>query len=200
MKKIAAFFATCFNKKQSIPEKTTQEVLVNSFSQHHVLQHRMKEEKLTHGETVKADLSPVRLEYHEAADKMHMYFCPLQAIGVIEKVSPGDGGSLPAEAILKDIKIDKNLKPGLYNLKNVTLFSNGTLQVIANEDTKFEPFEQSQSFPDAPSFMSLADLERTAQLRFHTRRYVQNEVSRQEYEALSHPIITTQKLIWGYKQ
>lgn len=146
MKKLVAFFATLFNQKQSIPEKTTQEVFVNSYSQPHVLQQRMKEGKLTHGQTVKADLSPVRLVHSEDMGKTYMYFCPMQLVNVKEIVSNGDGGRLPGEAILKGIEIDKSLiKPGLYNLKNVTLFSNGTLQVIANEDTKFEPFETIKS-------------------------------------------------------
>ena len=123
-------------------EQTTQEVLVNPYSQPHVLQQRMREEKLTHGEIVRADLSPVRLEHHPESGKTYMYFCPMHLIDVVEKVSPGDGGSLPAEATLKGIVIDKVLTPGLYTLKNVTLFSNGTLQVIANEDTKFEPFDE----------------------------------------------------------
>ncbi len=182
MKKLVSFFADLFNQKQStLPEKTTQEVLVNSLSQHHVLQHRMKEEKLTHGETVKANLSPIRLGYHDAADKMYMYFCPLQAIGIIEKVSPGDGGSLPAEAILKDIKIDKNLKPGLYTLKNVTLFSNGTLQVIANEDTKFEPFEISQSLPGITS----SDVEMHMRARQQIHEYIMTQVRLQRVATLA---------------
>lgn len=158
MKKLVALFKSLFNQKQNKMEQTTQEVLVNPYSQPHVLQQRMREEKLTHGETVRADLSPVRLEHYPESGKTYMYFCPMQLIDVVEKVSPGDGESLPAEATLKGIVIDKSLKPGLYTLKNVTIFSNGTLQVIANEDTKFEPFE-SKSIPamsrrEAPRYTS----------------------------------------------
>lgn len=146
MKKLISLFKSFFNQKQNEMEQTTKEVLVNSYSQPHVLQQRMKDEKLTHGQTVKADLSPVRIvEHSEYEGKPYMYFCPLEKIDILENVSPGDGGILPVETILKGINIDKNLKPGLYTLKNVNLFSNGTLQVIANEDTKLEPYEPSQN-------------------------------------------------------
>src|ERR1044072_766922 len=121
-------------------EEMKTPVVITSYSQPHVLQQRMKEEKLTHGETVTANLSPVRLESNFG--KMVIYFCPMQSIEVLEKVSPGDGGALPSEAILDGILIPGNLKPGLYDLKNVQLFSNGTLQVIATADTKFEEYAQ----------------------------------------------------------
>jgi hypothetical protein len=117
------------------PEPTTP-VVLTSYSQPHVLQQRMKEEKLTHGETVTANLSPVRLESNFG--KMVMYFCPMQGIEVTNRVSAGDGGSLPCEAIIDGLTVPGDLKPGLYDLKNITLFSNGTLQVIATADTKFE--------------------------------------------------------------
>lgn len=116
-------------------EKQTQ-VVITSYSQPHVLQQRMKEEKLTHGETVTADLSPVRLESNFG--KMVMYFCPMNTVNVIGKISAGDGGVLPGEAIIQDITVPGNFKSGLYNLKNVRLSSNGTLQVFATEKTEFE--------------------------------------------------------------
>lgn len=117
------------------PETTTP-VVLTSYSQPHVLQQRMKEERLTHGETVTANLSPVRLESNFG--KMVMYFCPMQSINVLSRETAGDGGALPAEAIVEGLAVPGDLKPGLYELKNVTLFSNGTLQVIATADTKFE--------------------------------------------------------------
>jgi hypothetical protein len=132
-KEQTSLFSNLFGKK---PEPTTP-VVLTSYSQPHVLQQRMKEEKLTHGETVTANLSPVRLEANFG--KMVMYFCPVQAIEITERISAGDGGALPAEAILENIVVPGNLKPGLYDLKNVTLFSNGTMQVIATADTEFVP-------------------------------------------------------------
>lgn len=136
-KEHTSLFSNLFGmKKPTEPEKSTP-VVISHYSQPHVLQQRMKEEKLTHGETVTANLSPVRLESNFG--KMVMYFCPLHAIEVMERVTPGDGGSLPAEATIIDFNIPAGTKPGLYTLKNATLFSNGTMQVIATKDTVFEP-------------------------------------------------------------
>jgi hypothetical protein len=134
----------------SMQEKTNATpVIITSYSQPHVLQQRMKEERLAHGDRVKADLGPVRLESHFG--KMIMYFCPMQVINVKERVDKGDGAKLPAEAILDGFEtiLPSNIKPGLYTLKNATLFSNGTLQVIADKNTRFEELsEHVQSHED----------------------------------------------------
>lgn len=116
-------------------EKRT-DVVLTSYSQSHVLQQRMKEERLTHGQTVTANIGPVRLESNFG--KMIMYFCPVQSIEVTERIAAGDGGSLPAEASLKGINVPDTTVPGLYILKNVNLYSNGTMQVMATEKTVFE--------------------------------------------------------------
>jgi hypothetical protein len=118
------------------PESKTTPVVLTSYSQPHVLQQRMKEEKLTHGETVTANLSPVRLESNFG--KMVMYFCPMQSVDILKREIAGDGGAIPPVAIIDGLTVPGDLKPGLYDLKNVKLFSNGTMQVIATADTKFE--------------------------------------------------------------
>jgi len=143
MKKLVTRLKSIFNLKQNKMEQQTPTtpVVITSYSQPHVLQQRMKEEKLTHGQTVTGDLSPVRLESNFG--KMVMYFCPMDKIQNIKNISAGDGGALPAEASLHGVDglpftAPANLKPGLYSLKNVQLFSNGTLQVHATEKTVFE--------------------------------------------------------------
>ena len=115
-------------------EKETP-IVLTSYSQPHVLQQRMKEEKLTHGERVTANISPVRLESNFG--KMVMYFCPMIECKVTERIEAGDGGALPPEAIIEGLAVPANFKPGLYELQGVQLFSNGTLQVLATENTKF---------------------------------------------------------------
>lgn len=140
-----------FFKKQKQEEMTTNHALdairsginqatipavLTSYSQPHVLQQRMKEANLTHGDRVKADISPVRLESNFG--KMVMYFCPAQTISVHKKLEAGDGGSIPCEAIIEGFQLPANIKSGLYDLKNVELFSNGTMQVIAGPNTVFE--------------------------------------------------------------
>jgi hypothetical protein len=110
-------------------------VVLNAYSQPHVLQQRMREQKLTHGETVTANISPVRLEANFG--KMTMYFCPVESLEILQRVEAGDGGALPAEAKLEGIEVPSNFKPGLYDLKNVTLYSNGSMQVIVTDKTEF---------------------------------------------------------------
>lgn len=111
-------------------------VVITSYSQPHVLQQRMKEEKLTHGERVTANISPVRLE--SSFGKMVLYFCLVNSIEVTNRIEAGDGGSIPAEAIIDGLNVPVFSKPGLYTLKNVELYSNGTMQVNATADTCFE--------------------------------------------------------------
>jgi hypothetical protein len=118
-----------------------KDVFLTQYSQPHVLRQRMRDQEITHGQTVTADLNPVRLEFTNAGTPV-MYFCPLSQLSNIAHVTSGDGGKLPHEATLKGITVPAGIKPGLYDLKNVTLFSNGTLQVIANKDTVFEPYEE----------------------------------------------------------
>ena len=130
--------------KSAEPQKSTP-VVITSYSQPHVLQQRMNEQHLTHGQTVKANLSPVRLESNFG--KMVMYFCPLQDISITEQITAGDGGCLPEEAILDNVVVPGDMRPGLYDLKNATLFSNGTLQVIATKDTSFELYDNRRHIP-----------------------------------------------------
>jgi hypothetical protein len=98
----------------------------------------MKEQQLTHGETVKANLSPVRLEY--ALGSAYLYFCPMKNIEVLQKISAGDGGEIPSEVDVKGLKVPTEQRSGLYTLKNVKLSSNGTMQVIATENTTWEEY------------------------------------------------------------
>jgi hypothetical protein len=121
---------------RSMESERVTPVIVSSYSQPHVLHQRMREEKLTHGETVTANISPVRLE--GSYNSMVIYFCPMQNIEIIQKVNTGDGGSLPFGVTVEGLTIPRHFKPGLYSLKHVTLSSNGTLQVIATEKTVWE--------------------------------------------------------------
>jgi len=136
-KQRAQFFANLFGAKGNPSESVkTTPVVITSYSQPHVLQQRMKEEKLTHGETVTVNISPVRLE--NAYGKMVMYFCPMQSIEILSHTNPGDGGNIPIQATIDGLTVPGNQKPGLYTLKNVKLSSNGTIQVIATAKTEWE--------------------------------------------------------------
>lgn len=137
MNMYTTFFRNLFGAKdQPSGAREPRQVIVTSSSQPEVLQKRMREEKLSHGETVTANLSPVRLEKRQG--KMVLYFCPMKSIEVLETVTAGDGGSLPDQAKVEGLTIPENLKEGFYKLKNVTLTSNGTMQVKATDKTKWE--------------------------------------------------------------
>jgi len=139
MKTLTSLFGTFFGggkiDKPSGQVKSTP-VTISYYSQQDVLQQKMREEKLTHGQTVTANLSPVRLEF--SFGKVTMYFCPMKRIQVLETLSDGDGGRIPPEAIVEELDIPKNYKSGLYNLKNVLLTSNGTMQIKATNNTTWE--------------------------------------------------------------
>ena len=111
-------------------------VTTSAFSQPHVLRRKMEEERLTHAETVTANISPVRLESYPG--KMVLYFCPMKTIEIIEKVAAGDGGNLPSQVTVEGLVVPGNCQSGLYSLKNVILTSNGTMQVLATAKTEWE--------------------------------------------------------------
>ena len=144
-KEHTSLFANLFGRQKKAEAPKTTPVVITSYSQPHVLQQRMHENKLKHGDRVTATLSPIRLESNFG--KMVMYFYPMVNMDVTDKLEVGDGAPLPAEATIYDVNVPAGLKPGLYTMKNAQLFSNGTLQVIAKEDTVFEPFVDSNSSP-----------------------------------------------------
>ncbi len=130
-------FANLFSSKGSVEKaETSKEVFTTSSAQPHVLREKMKERKLTHGETVTASISPVRLE--AASGRMALYFCPMETLDVHETITPGDGGDIPLSVVVEGLTLPPGLKSGLYTLKNVKLSSNGTMQVIATAETAWE--------------------------------------------------------------
>jgi len=131
------FFGT--KKDESSPSIQSKTVTTTSYSQPHVLQERMREERLTHGETVTANISPVRLE--NAHGKMIMYFCPMKTMEILETIEAGDGGRIPSDVIVEGLNLPLDFKPGLYKLKNVIITSNGTMQVKATNKTVWESME-----------------------------------------------------------
>jgi hypothetical protein len=131
------FFGNLFRAAETPAEaKGPTPVVITAHSQPHVLHQRMREEKMTHGKTVTANISPVRLE--NAYGRMVLYFCPMKTIEVLHTINEGDGGSLPAEAKLEGLTVPTGLEGGYYTLKNVTLSSNGMMQVRATEETTWE--------------------------------------------------------------
>jgi hypothetical protein len=133
------FFNNLFGNgggRKAESEADEKEIIVTSYSQPHVLQEKMKEEKMTHGEVVMANISPVRLE--GARHQMILYFCPMEKLDVVAKIKSGDGNDIPREATVEGLTVPQDLKPGLYTLKNVRITSNGTMQVSATAETQWQ--------------------------------------------------------------
>jgi hypothetical protein len=136
-KEASSLFSNLFGTKSSPKTSSeTKPVIITSLSQPHVLQQKMQQERLSHGETVTVNLSPVRVESH--LGKIIMYFCPMEKLQVLNTITEGDGGSIPPQAIVEGLTIPANLKAGYYNLKNVQLTSNGTMQVRSTGETTWE--------------------------------------------------------------
>jgi len=130
-------FANLFSSKgNSEKAETSKEVFTTSSAQPHVLREKMKEKELSHGETVKATISPVRLE--ASWGKMAMYFCPMQTLAIAETLTPGDGGDIPSSVMVEGLRLPPGYTSGFYTIKNVNLSSNGTIQVIATTETVWE--------------------------------------------------------------
>lgn len=137
-KENTSFFARLFGAKgtkQASQEKTN--VVLTAYSQPHVLKQRMLEENMTHGQTVTANISPVRLDRSYRKEAV-LYFCPMRKIDVLATTADGDGGSLPPEAIIEGLSVPAEYKSGLYKLCNVQITSNGTMQVKATSETTWE--------------------------------------------------------------
>jgi len=147
MKKIYAALEDLFGGKSYEPstEPQSSPVTITSFSQPHVLQTRMKEEKMSHGGTVKANLSPVRLDMDHGA--VVMYFCPMKTLKVLEVIAEGDGNNIPTLAKIEGLSVPADYQSGFYELRNVELTSNGTIQVKATERTTWEFIELCEAFP-----------------------------------------------------
>lgn len=101
----------------------------------------MEEEHMTHGETISANISPVRLE-KIYRDEAVLYFCPMKKIEVLRILAAGDGGNLPSAATLDGFSLPQEYKSGLYRLCNVEITSNGSMQVRATSETTWEKIEE----------------------------------------------------------
>src|ERR1700754_2369607 len=139
MKKMYAAFESLFsggkaykptNQSQSSP------VTITSYSQPDVLRKKMQDEKLSHGGTITANLSPVRLDMDHGG--VVMYFCPMKSIQVLNVKTKGDGGLIPVQAKIEGLSVPSHYKSGFYELKNVEVTSNGAIMVRATEGTIWE--------------------------------------------------------------
>src|SRR5258708_26445714 len=104
----------------------------------------MNEVTLTNCWTITANLSSVRLDMDHGV--VMMYFCSMRTVEVLKVIAEGDGNSIPMQAKIEGLSVPSTYKSGLYDLKNVEVTSNGTIQVKATEKTTWEYIESA--FPE----------------------------------------------------
>jgi hypothetical protein len=133
MKRILSFlsFGMLFRPKDS-------NIRVTDTSQSHRLTYAMAQAGLAHGDRVIADVGPIQFSVDEDAKTARAYMCNIRSIQVKERVAVGDHKPLPMQVTFKGINVIPQKGINYYKLKNVTLYSNGTIQVIANADTVIE--------------------------------------------------------------
>jgi hypothetical protein len=126
------------------PGATASNVTVTAFSQPEVLQKKMQEEKMSHGGTVRANLSPVRLALEHSGAVL--YFCPMQQLDILEVIAEGDGNNIPDTARVEGLDLPAGFRSGFYSLENVELSSNGDIQVKATAATTWKFIERTPVF------------------------------------------------------
>lgn len=146
-------FLGVWSKGGTAKPQSAAEVKVTVYSQPHVLKEKMERVEMTHGQTVTATLSPVRLE--KSLGEMALFFCPMKQVEISEVISEGDGGEIPAHVTIQGLTLLPEHRDGLYKLKNVCLSSNGSIQVTATEKTVWEPYDGDMSVSDDASARQL---------------------------------------------
>jgi hypothetical protein len=144
IQKLVHFASSVLGNKKEIPSVVPmqgEDAFTSCHSQPHMLRSHMGGHHMTHAETVTATLERVRVEPDikmNGERVAHVYFCPLQAVKITKRLKKGDGKAIPADVTLKGIAMPKNFGAGYYNLKNIVLTSNGTIQICATADTEWE--------------------------------------------------------------
>lgn len=105
---------------------------VTSHSQSDVLRRRMEKAGFTHGQEARVNLRKVRLRRQTSSEGV-VYFCELKNLEVVEVLQDGDGGVLPKQAVVEGLHFPEE---GRHDVLGAVLYSNGALQVRADEETK----------------------------------------------------------------
>jgi len=113
--------------------------VVNTSSQSEVLKSRMSKENITHGQTVRADISNVRVGEPLAragwfaAKKAPVFFCNIGGLKIREELQAGDGAQLPDKVVVKGLTVGTT---GYFNVENALITSNGAITVTVDEKTR----------------------------------------------------------------
>ena len=137
IKKILTFFGIV---------KPSGNIIVGENSQPNRLKFQMDHAGLKHGDRVIADVNHIQL-YPARGEKFQVFFCGTQSVEVKKRLEEGDGKEIPMHVTVKGLTGVNLRGTGInyYNLKNVMLYSNGTIQITGTKDTIVELVEKEPS-------------------------------------------------------
>jgi hypothetical protein len=119
--------------------------VVTPTSQVEKLKLRMSEKGVTHAEELRADISRVRVEEGVAAlqqisanapEVAPIFFCNIDELNIRKVLKKGDGGTVPDQAVVHGLKVETS---GRFDLINARISSNGTINIVVDEETTVVP-------------------------------------------------------------
>lgn len=131
-------------KKRVTSKPATETVEVRPFSQQTTVALHMHRANIKHDETVEANLKGVRIGRTNQNGNLTdvgiltMFFCPLEEIQVVKRLTPGDNDHIPGAVRLNGFNVESDFLAGVYNLNNVMLHANGLVNITATAKTTFE--------------------------------------------------------------
>ena len=108
------------------------EARITAMSQQFKLRQRMEEAQVSHGQTVRADLTNVRVGALMGSADGQTFFCTMGPIRVRRVLSPGDHLPLPTDVRLEGLNVPA---PGTYDIVNALVSSNGDIRVVVDDRT-----------------------------------------------------------------
>lgn len=123
------------------PKTKKVQIWLNAYSQGYVIKERMKAADLKHAEEAIVNLDRVRISKVSQEGLAMIYFCPLGQIDVVKRLSGGDDCWIPEGVTVEGLQLElpaDAISEGLYSVKNVHLYTNGTIQLTSTANTKVE--------------------------------------------------------------
>ena len=116
---------------------------VMAHSQTHRLRERMVEAQIQHGQEIRADLPGIRVgaeaeRWRTTAGPQQgiIFFCTMGPITIRETIAAGDAEPLPTEVLVEGLKVPE---PGIYDILNALVHSNGALRLQVDSATQIVP-------------------------------------------------------------
>jgi hypothetical protein len=124
---------------------------VFAHSQSYRLKERMNEAEIRHGQEIRADLPGIRVTATAASWRSGsdsnvgaIYFCTMGQIRIREVMTQGDSDPLPNEVVLDGLLVPG---PGVYDILNAVVHSNGSLLVRVDQETRIVPAALDPELP-----------------------------------------------------